>query len=50
MIEPSMLDVATIETLPDAGAAPVDTVPPEVQPHWTIATRSDWIQERPFHR
>ena len=60
MLERSMLDVATIDTLPDADAPPAEALPPpqpEVQPRRTLATRIafrlsflNWIQERPFNR
>ena len=40
MLERSMLDVATIETLPDAVAPPVEAQPlTELRPRWTLATR-----------
>jgi hypothetical protein len=40
MLERSMLDVATIDALPDAVAPPAETQPPtQVRPRWNLATR-----------
>ena len=40
MLDRSLVDLATIDTMPDAGAPPVEALPlAEVRPRWTLATR-----------